>query len=115
MAHFSYNVVGMTLSEANGVVTNLINVEGTAEGFGAVVGTITVASRAGDNSGTYKTVFVNFPETGDGLSCTGSGDWSKVAWNRFDTVGTGTLSSGESLKDEGVFDFAARTWAGTFA
>lgn len=78
---FSFNVVTMTLGEANGVVTNLINVEGTADGFGAVVGTITAASRAGDSSGTYSVVLANFPQTGDGVTSTGDGEWSKIAWD----------------------------------
>lgn len=110
-----FNVVTMTLSEADGVITNLLNVEGTADGFGAVVGTVTVPSRAGDTSGTYSFVLVNFPETGDGITASGSGEWSKLAWDRFSTAGSSTVSSGEALKHEGQFDFSARTWSGTFA
>jgi hypothetical protein len=115
MAEFSFNVVTMTLTETDGVVTNLINVEGTAEGFGAVVGTVTVASRAGETSGTYRLVLENFPETGDGVTALGDGEWSKVAWDRFSTAGPTTLSNGETIKGDGVFDFSARTWSGTFA
>lgn len=115
MAEFSFNVVTMTLSEADGVMTNLINVEGTAEGFGAVVGTITVATHAGDTSGTYTFVLGNFPQTGDSVHSIGSGEWSKLAWDRFSTAGASSLSSGETFKHEGFFDFSARTWSGTFA
>lgn len=114
MAEFSFNVVTMTISEADGVITNTINMEGVAEGFGAVVGTATVPSRPGDVTGTYSFVLVNFPETGDGVSSVGEGEWSKIAWDRFTTIGTSSVSSGESFKHDAVFDFAARTWSGTF-
>lgn len=114
MAEFAFNVVTTTLSESEGVITTKFNIEGTADGFGAVVGTITVESRAGDTSGEYGFVLINFPQTGDGVSSVGEGEWSKIAWDRFSTVGSSTVSSGEAFKHEGAFDFSARTWSGTF-
>ena len=48
------------------------------------------------------------------LTATSSGEWHKVAWDRWTTTMTGTISNGRSFKGEGVFDISARTWSGTF-
>ncbi len=113
MAEFSFNVLTLTLSEADGVVTNTINLEGQVDGFGSVVGTVTAAPVA-QLSGTYSFVLANFPETGDQVTSLGEGEWTKIAWDRWSTTGTSTVSSGEAFKHEGTFDLTARTWSGTF-
>ncbi|MDQ1499727.1 MAG: hypothetical protein QOD57_3484 [Actinomycetota bacterium] len=114
MPSFSFNWNTITFSEAEGQVDATITLEGTAEGFGTVLATL-VAHGAGTPSGNYDFLAVSFPETGEQVIGRGNGEWRQVAADRWESSGPTTLSTGDTVKGEGVFDLPNRTWSGTFA
>ena len=63
MPTFSFKWNTITFSEADGEVIATINIEGSAEGFGTVLGTLRCRG-AGTPSGTYEMLAVSFPEDG---------------------------------------------------
>jgi hypothetical protein len=113
MASFAFNWNTITFSESGGVLTATINLEGTAEGFGTVLGTLS-AHGAGTPSGTYDLLAVSFPESGEQVIARGSGEWTQAAGDRWTSSGTADLSTGENVKAEGEFLLGERTWSGTF-
>jgi hypothetical protein len=114
MADFSFNWNTITFSESDGGVVATINIEGTAEGFGTVLGTLTVHN-AGTPSGTYEMLAVSFPEAGEQVIGRGTGDWRQVAPHRWESTQTTALSTGDTVKGEGIFDLPNRSWSGTFS
>jgi hypothetical protein len=114
MPSFSFNWNTITFSESDGEVIATINIEGTAEGFGTVLGTLRCHG-AGTPAGTYEFLAVSFPEAGEQVIGRGNGEWRQVAPDRWENSQTTVLSSGQTVKGEGVFDLPNRTWSGTFA
>lgn len=95
---------------AGGVIVQA-NFEGTATGYGAVCGTMN-ASPAGQPSGTWDWCGVTYPETGDSMTGTGHGTFSKSGVNRWVTKGLIQISDGRMGLWEGELDLAARVWNG---
>ena len=113
MPSFSFTWNTITFSEEGGDVIATINIEGTAEGFGTVLGTLKCYG-AGTPSGTYEFLGVSFPEQGEQVIGRGQGEWQQVGPTRWESSQTTHLSTGDTVKGEGVFDLPNRTWAGTF-
>jgi hypothetical protein len=113
MASYSFTWNTLRYTDSDGVVSVAADLEGTAEGFGTVLGTITFRP-AGYTSGTFDFVMVSYPETGDSVIARGSGEHSLDAPGRWSTSGTSTLSNGDNYKHEGNLDLANRSWSGTF-
>jgi hypothetical protein len=113
MPNFSLTATGgMTWNESNGVVSVEINFEGTADGYGTVLGTYT-GEPAGAPSGTYKYVGSSFSETGDQSVAIGSGEWTKLDGDNWSTTGATTIDNNE-FKVEGRLRLSDRSWSGTF-
>lgn len=113
MANFSFKFTTMTYTESKGVISAALNLEGSADGFGTVMGTLT-AHGAGTGAGTYDFVLVSYPETGDQVTATGTGDWTKADGDHWKGTGSSTLSTGDVFKHDSVFQLSTRTWSGTF-
>ena len=113
MASYSFKWSTITYTESNGVITATVPLEGEAEGFGFVMGTLH-AHGAGTSSGTYDIIAINFPDTGEQVIARGSGEWQKVGQGEWQSRGSADLSIGQTIKADGVFDLAARTWSGNF-
>lgn len=62
MANFAFSNNTLIYTESDGVVSVTVNLEGTADGFGVVFGTL-IAEPVGAPSGTYKYVGASYPET----------------------------------------------------
>jgi hypothetical protein len=113
MPNFSTTWNTITLSESGGDVIATINFEGTADGFGPIMGTLTCQG-AGTPSGTYQMLAVSFPEQGEQVIGRGTGEWRQVAPDRWESTQTTDLSTGDSIKGQGIFDLPNRTWSGSF-
>lgn len=114
MANFSFGNNTALYTESNGVITVTLNLEGTAEGYGAVLGTMT-AEPAGASSGTYKIVCVSYPESGQSATAIGSGTWTQIDADTWSTSGTTEISDLDgAVKAEGELRLSARSWSGTF-
>lgn len=114
MANFSFKSNTISFSESDDQVDATITLEGTADGFGTVLATL-VAHGAGTPSGTYTFLGVSFPEEGEQVIGRGTGEWRQVAPDRWESNGPTSLSTGDTVKGEGVFDLPNRTWSGTFS
>lgn len=112
MAGFSYTGTSITFAPAGGAVSAAINFEGFADGFGPVHGTL-VCTPAGAASGTWQWTGVNYPESGDGISGQGTGEWTRVDGRHWSLSGTITASSGDTITVDGQLDLAARAMTGT--
>ena len=99
-----------TSGPTGGVIAQA-NFEGTATGFGTVCGTMN-ASPAGQPSGTWDWCAVSYPETGDSVTGTGRGTFSKSGANRWATKGVLQISDGRMMQSEGELDLGTRIWSG---
>ena len=113
MASYAFSWNTITFSESGGELTATINLEGTAEGFGTVMGTLS-AHGAGTPSGTYDLLCVSFPESGEQVIARGTGEWRQEAGDRWISNGSAELSNGDTIKADGVFLLQERTWSGNF-
>ncbi len=114
MANFSFTNNTAIYTESDGVITVTLNLEGTADGYGAVLGTLT-AEPAGASSGTYQFVGVSYPETGPSATAIGTGTWSQIDNDTWSTSGTTDISDVDAtVKAEGELRLSTRSWSGTF-
>ncbi len=114
MPNFSFNWNTITFSQDGDDVVATINIEGTADGFGIVLGSLTCHG-IGTPSGTYEMLAVSYPEQGEQVVGRGQGEWQQVAPHRWESQQTPQLSTGDTIKGEGIFDLPNRTWSGSFA
>jgi hypothetical protein len=114
MSTFSYTWSTGTMTESDGIVSVAIPLEGTVEGFGPVFGTLH-SHNIGKPTGTFDFIAVSFPESGDQVTAVGTGEWTQVAPDRWTTVGSTDLSTGQTVKGEGIFSLTERSWSGTFS
>ena len=93
--------------------------EGTATGFGAVFGTLTVDLSFDDVaaiSGTCRWVVVAFLPDGGRDGGAAEGTWTQHAGrNAWSMNLTGTSASGQKMRSEDEIDLANRSWTGTLS
>lgn len=87
------------------------NLEGTATGFGPVLGTIAVTN-VGGKSGTWKFCGAAYLENGDTLTGVGHGTYDTIGAHKWRTHGIEQLSDGRTVAIEGEVALATRTWSG---
>ena len=85
------------------------NFEGTATGFGTILGTATFLV---GKIGTFTYCGAAFPDNGNIDTATGAGSYESVGKHRWRTVGTLQLMDGRALISEGEVDLATRSWNG---
>jgi hypothetical protein len=85
------------------------NCEGTATGFGTVLGTGTFVV---GKSGTSSWCGASYSDDGDIVTATGSGSQESIGKHRWRTSEFVQMSDGRALVAEGEFDLAARSWNG---
>jgi len=99
----------MTPGPAASVLAQL-NFEGTATGFGAVLGTATFV---GVKNGTFSWCARAFPDSADIVTGTGEGTFESVARHKWSTSLITHLSDGGAVGSKGEIDLATRSWTGT--
>ena len=88
------------------------NFEGTATGFGDVVGTLTARGEPGAEFGTCSWRSASFLENGDSSQAAGEGTWQKIGKHRFQIRFTHAISDGRTVLSDGVVDVASRSFNG---
>ena len=113
---FSYKMTGQAQESIDNGIRVISYWEGTATGFGAVFGTLTVDLSFDDvaaTSGTCRWVAVAFLPDGGRDAGTAEGTWTqhagRNAWSMNLTV---TTASGQKIRSEGEIDLANRSWTG---
>jgi hypothetical protein len=85
------------------------NCEGSASGFGAVLGTLTAI---GGKSGTLSWCASAYLDNGDQLYGIGSGTYESAGKHRWRTQTIIQISDGRIISAEGEVDLATRSWSG---
>ena len=116
---FSLEMKGQTTESIDNGVRLMSNWEGTATGFGAVFGTLTVDLSFDDvaaTSGTCRWVAVAFLPDGGRDAGTAEGTWTQHAGrNAWSMILTGTSASGQKIRSEGEINLGNRSWTGTLS
>lgn len=99
----------------NGVVTAYANYDGTATGFGTVMGTMSFPlPDSGATSGTCTWTGQGFPPDSPWTTSSGDGTWEQIegryAWRI--TLPALEISDGRRIRTEGELDLEARTLKG---
>ena len=112
ITEFSLKITSLTYSEGAGDSLNVQgNVEGTATGFGPVLGTAAFTN-AGEKSGTWKFCGVAYLANGDSLKGVAHGTHESSGVHKWRTRAIEHLSDGRTVALEGEIDLAARSWTG---
>ncbi len=111
LGEFSLKFTSFTFTPGPaGSVLTQGNCEGTASGFGTVLGTATFV---GGKSGTFSWYSHAHLDNGDQLSGTGSGTYESTGKHHWRAQGFHQNSDGRNLISEGEIDLAKRSWTGT--
>lgn len=109
---FTFKITSLTFAVGSEDAINVQgNVEGTATGFGPVLGTATFTN-AGRKSGTWTFCGVAYLENGDSVSGIAHGTHESSGVHKWRTRGVEKLSDGRTVALEGEIDLAARSWTG---
>ena len=110
LGEFSLKFTSLTLTPgAAGSIVTQGNCEGTATGFGTVLGT---AAFVGGKSGTFSWCSTAHLDNGDQLSGIGSGTYEGSGKHHWKTHGIIQISDGSRAISEGEVDLATRSWTG---
>ena len=105
---FSLKATSFTVSD-EGMCANF---EGTATGFGDVVGTLIARGEQGAEFGTCSWRSASFLENGDETQAAGEGTWQKIGKHRWQLRLTHAISDGRTVLSDGVVDMASRSFNG---
>ena len=114
----NYSVTSSTFErQPGGGARVVINLEGTATGFGTVTGTLALLSPApGATAGPLTWTCAAFLDSGQVIGATGEGYWDQVAGKQQWRVrGINRTSTGIVLVSDGTLDLATRKFLGTIA
>jgi hypothetical protein len=114
---FSFKLTGIGHSKtADGAVNIDTHWEGTATGFGAVFGTLSVIrpmNSFDETTGSCSWVGQAFPEDGTVVGGIGQGTWKQEEGKHKWTISAEVeISNGDRLRSEGEIDLAARSYTG---
>jgi hypothetical protein len=89
-----------------------INLDGTATGYGTVLGTLTFRGEPGAKSGALSWRGQAFLDTGDAVTGAGEGTWEESGKHKWRTRLIVSTSDGKSHASEGQLDLKTRTLSG---
>lgn len=108
---FSFQITSTSYAGEEGTVQ--VNVDGTATGFGTVLGTMTFAvAEPGAKSGALRWRGQGFLENGEQVAGTGEGHWEEIGQHRWRTRMVVHTSDGQVFGSDGQLDLATRTLKG---
>lgn len=108
IGEFSLKSTSMTVGDD----TFEANWEGTATGFGDVVGTLTARGEPGAERGTCSWRSASFLENGDEIQVAGEGTWEALGKHRWRMRFTHGTSDGRTILADGVVDMGSRSFNG---
>ena len=112
---FSLTSTGVTVSSTpNGGVSQQVNVEGTATGFGAVLGTLTFyASEPGADGGFVTWSGSGYMDGGETSGAQGRGVFEKSGTHKWRVRLIIQITGGPLLLTEGEMSLEGRSYSGT--
>jgi hypothetical protein len=110
---FLFKSTGVTYMEGDGGGASLINLEGTATGFGTVLGTLTLSGDSpGATTGRSSWVGTAYLDNGDEVQGTSEGFWEKSGKHKWRVRGVLRTSTGALYLSDGVISLDGRTYKG---
>jgi hypothetical protein len=107
---FSLKSTSTNYADEGGSVS--INCDGTATGYGTVLGTLTFRGEPGAQSGPLSWRGQGFLENGDTVAGVGKGAWESIGKHKWRTRLIVTTSDGRCHASEGQLDLKTRTLSG---
>ncbi len=112
-AKFKANWTSITLRQGDaGNMVAEVNMEGTAEGFGPFIGTMTVTP-AGAQCGTWHWASVCWLDAGGSMDLVGQGRFEADRSRHFKANGLLRDLLGITMNLDSTIDLASKTWEGT--
>ena len=111
---FSFTSTGVTVtSEPGGAVTQAVNLEGTATGFGTVLGTLTFYSaESGAENGFTTWAGSAYMDNGESVAGVGRGVFEKSGTNTWRVRAVLQVTGGPLLLSDGEIALEGRTYTG---
>jgi hypothetical protein len=106
---FSFKITSVNY-DADG--STQVNVDGVAEGFGPVIGTLTFRGEAGATVGSITWRGEAFPENGAVLAGVGEGTWEALGRHQWRSRAVIRTSDGRTFGSDGLIDVPKRTYSG---
>jgi len=115
LGEFSFTSTGVTVSSTpNGGTSQQVNMEGTASGFGAVLGTLTFyAAEAGADSGFVTWAGSSYQEDGTATGGQGRGVFDKSGTNKWRVRAIIQVTGGPLILTDGEVALEGRSYTGT--
>jgi hypothetical protein len=110
IGEFTLKSTSTSYAEERGSVK--INFDGTATGYGTVLGTLNFRGEPGATSGSLSWRGQGFLENGDTVAGTGEGSWEAIGKHQWRTRLIVTTSDGRCHASEGQLDLKSRTLKG---
>jgi hypothetical protein len=111
---FAFKSTSVTYAELAGGGVNHINLEGTATGYGTVLGTLSFfADSPGAKAGRTKWRGEAYLDNGDQIQSTSDGFWQENGKHEWRVRGTLCNSLGQVYQSDGIVSLANRTYNGT--
>ena len=107
---FSLKSISTTYSEAGGIVQ--VHCDGTASGFGTVLGTLTFRGEPGAKGGSLTWRGQGFLENGETVTGMGEGNWEALGQHKWRTRLIVSTSDGGCHASDGQLDLKSRTLSG---
>ncbi len=89
-----------------------IDCDGTATGFGTVLGSLIIQAEAGSTRGTCSWRGGSFQDNGERSAATGEGTWEDCGTNQWRVRLIVCTSDGQTFATDGVLDLASRSLNG---
>ena len=110
IGEFSLKSITTSYAEEGGSVQ--INCDGTATGYGTVLGTLTFRGEPGATTGALTWRGQGFLENGDTVAGAGQGTWEEIGKHKWRTRLIVTTSDGGCHASDGHLDLESRTLTG---
>jgi hypothetical protein len=110
IGEFSLKSTSTSYAEEGGVVS--ISCDGTATGYGTVLGTLTFRGEPGAQSGPLSWRGQGFLESGETVAGSGQGTWELIGKHKWRTRLIVATTDGRCHASDGLLDLQSRTLAG---
>lgn len=107
---FSFKMTSVSYGGEDAIVE--INCDGTADGFGTVLGTLTLCGEPGGKSGPARWRGDGFLESGEVVQAVGSGTWEELGKHQWRTRMVISVSDGQTFASDAKLDLASRSFTG---
>ena len=113
---FAFKSTSVTFVNDGSASAAIINYEGTATGFGTVLGTLTLSGDVqGAESGTSNWVGTAYLDNGDEVQGSSDGFWERSGKHKWRVRGILRTSTGATYTSDGVISLDGRDYKGALA